>query len=212
MGQRRFAIIGHRVPASGKIILNDLAGGSGRLDVLCRAVNTALFVSHGIREDTHVTLHLMGGEGPPRRIWFDGGEMRGVRVDERAIAGHIAKVLREPIPVLGQWPTASPGIRYSAGGLSQTLADWQREEVELFALAADAPALWSGDGRLENEKRDYGRIGFFLSDDLPFTSEENDLLSQYCALRSLGDEWLQGHVVIALVHQLLDLGVELNDD
>jgi tRNA (pseudouridine54-N1)-methyltransferase len=212
MEQRRFAIIGHRVPASGEVFLNDLAGGSGRLDVLCRAINTALFVSHGIRQDTHMTLHLLGGEGPPRRIWFDGSELRGVRVDERAIAGYIAKVLLRPIPVLGQWPTVSPGIRHSSGGLGETIADWQREGVELFALSADAPAMWSREGKLENEKRDYGRIGFFLSDDQPFSDDETDLLAQHCSLRSFGKEWFQGHVVIALVHQLLDLGVELNLD
>ena len=33
------------------------------MDVLVRAVNAALFVSHGIREDCHVILHLMGGGG-----------------------------------------------------------------------------------------------------------------------------------------------------
>ena len=59
--QRRFAIIGHLAPSSGKLNLNDLAGGSGRMDVLVRVVNAALFVSHGIRRDTHVTLLLCGG-------------------------------------------------------------------------------------------------------------------------------------------------------
>ena len=87
--QRRFAIIGHLAPSSGKLNLNDLAGGSGRTDVLVRAVNAALFVSHGIRDDSHVVLHLMGGDGPNRRIWFDGTRIGGVRPDERSIAGQI---------------------------------------------------------------------------------------------------------------------------
>ena len=60
--QRRFAIIGHRAPSKGKLNLNDLAGSCGRMDVLVRAVNTALFISHGMREDTHITLHLKGKE------------------------------------------------------------------------------------------------------------------------------------------------------
>ena len=91
---RRFAIIGHRVPSSGKINLNDLAGSSGRIDVLARAVNTALFLSHGIRDDTDITLHLMGGPGPSRRIWFEGARLRGVYPDERGIAGHVNKAFR----------------------------------------------------------------------------------------------------------------------
>ena len=52
--------------------LNDLPGTGGRMDVLARAVNASLFVSHGIRKDSHVMLHLMGGDGPNRRIWFNG--------------------------------------------------------------------------------------------------------------------------------------------
>ena len=59
------------------------------MDVLVRAVNAALFVSHGIRDDCHVILHLMGGGGPNRRIWFDGTRIGGVRPDERSIAGQI---------------------------------------------------------------------------------------------------------------------------
>ena len=69
---RIFAIVGHRAQSSGKLNLNDLAGSSGRIDVLARAVNTALFLSHGIRENSEVVLHLLGGPGPARRIGFDG--------------------------------------------------------------------------------------------------------------------------------------------
>ena len=57
---RKFGIIGHRAQSSGKINLNDLAGSSGRIDVLARAINTGLFLSHGIRRDSEVILHLEG--------------------------------------------------------------------------------------------------------------------------------------------------------
>ena len=49
MKNKRFALIGHRVPSHGKLNLNDLAGSCGRLDVILRSLNTALFLSHGIR-------------------------------------------------------------------------------------------------------------------------------------------------------------------
>ena len=81
---RRFAIVGHDTPGSGDFSLNDLAGSAGRMDVLLRAVNSALFVSHGIREDTQIVLHLE--DSGPRRIRFDGGSLRGVHPDERSIA------------------------------------------------------------------------------------------------------------------------------
>ena len=39
---RRFAIVGHRAMSKGKLPLNDLAGGAGRMDVLIRAVMSSL--------------------------------------------------------------------------------------------------------------------------------------------------------------------------
>ena len=64
---RRFAVVGHRAMSKGKLPLNDLAGGGGRMDVLIRATMAALLTSHGIRNNSEVVLHLMGGPGPARR-------------------------------------------------------------------------------------------------------------------------------------------------
>ena len=64
---RRFAVIGHRAMAQGKLPLNDMAGAAGRMDVLVRALMSSLLTSHGLRHDTEVVLHLMGGPGPARR-------------------------------------------------------------------------------------------------------------------------------------------------
>ena len=92
--QRRFAIIGHKAPSSGEISLNDLPGLSGRMDVLARAINATLFLSHGIREDSQIIIHLMGGNGPPRRVMFDGSKLGGVRPDERSISGHFKSLIK----------------------------------------------------------------------------------------------------------------------
>ncbi len=210
MANRRFAIIGHRVPSSGKIILNDLAGGSGRLDVLCRAVNSSLFLSHGIRTDSVIILHLMGGDGPSRRISFEGSDLKGVRVEERAIAGHIAKIIAEPVPPMGQWQTVSSGIKYSGGSLQETVSEWSHEGVELYTLNANSERLWEDGSAMENIDQEYCEMGFFLSDDLDFTEDELQILSSETQMRSIGDVWIQGHLAIAAVHQILDMGIEIN--
>ena len=210
MGERRFAIIGHRAINDGKLPLNDLAGSGGRMDVLVRAVNTALFLSHGIRNDSHITLHLMGGPGPPRRIWFEGSRLEGVHADERAIAGQIAKVLREPTPPIGRFEEVWTGLWHSGGDLKTTITEWKQEGVVQVLLDADAPSLWTEGGSLTGEDGDAPRIGFFLSDDQPFTSEELATMCAAMPSRSLGDMWIQGHSAIAVAHQLLDLGVSLN--
>ena len=191
---RRFAIIGHRTPSSGKLNLNDLAGACGRLDVLVRAVNTGLFRSHGIRTDSDVTLHLLGGPGPPRRIWFQGSALKGVHPDERALAGQVGKCLKEPVPAIGQLVELHHGLWHAGGGVGQTITEWEREGVRLYVLDADAapftPAV--------EEK-----VGFFLSDDQAFSDE--DLVALEGIERvSLGKEWMQGHACIAVLHHQMD--------
>ena len=193
--QRRFAIIGHLAPSSGKLNLNDLAGGAGRMDVLVRAVNAALFVSHGIRRDTHVTLLLCGGPGPDRRIWFNGETLAGVRPDERSIAGQIKAILKRPVPPIGTFDEVTQGIFDTGGGLAETLTEWDREGVQLHVLDADGKAL---DFVVESE-----RIGFLLSDHLPFTETEIQMTAGLPRV-SLGADWLQGHACVTIVHHGLD--------
>ncbi len=193
--QRRFAIIGHRAPSNGKLNLNDLSGASGRMDVLIRAISSSLFLSHGMRDDCHITLHLMGGPGPSRRIWFDSRNLRGLHVDERAIAGRISKILEEPVPPMGQMLEFSSGILHSGGDIATTMSEWQGENVRMILLDADAPLLSSSSFGEES-------VGFFLSDDQAFSNAELKLLD--IEKYSLGSEWLQGHSAITIVHHILD--------
>ena len=193
---RRFAIIGHRAPASGKLNLNDLAGSSGRIDVLARAVNTALFLSHGIRDDSQIILHLLGGPGPPRRICFEGKTVRGLHPDERAIAGQIGRALKEPVPAIGHKSELHSGFWHSGGSIKQTIAEWNNEDVSIFVLDAEGESI----SEISDQK---GPIGFVLSDDQPFSKTDLDSL-EGCQPLSLGDQWLQGHACISIIHHLLD--------
>ena len=203
MMQRRFAIIGHRAPSTGRLNLNDLAGSSGRMDVLCRAVNAALFLSHGIRQDSDITLHLQGGEGPPRRIWFEGSKIRGLHPDERAIAGRISNILQLPPPVAGMMEEVTTGIWHDSGDLSTTLEEWGKEEVKLIVLDAKANLL-SSHPDLSQQFNQNIRFGFFLSDDLVFTPDETNLLDENASRYSISKKWLQGHMAIGITHHILD--------
>ena len=193
---RRFAIIGHRAPSSGKINLNDLAGSSGRLDVLARAVNTALFLSHGIRDDSQVILHLLGGPGPARRIFFEGKNVRGLHPDERAIAGQIGRALKEPVPAIGQKSELHSGFYHSGGTLEQTLAEWRKEGVSTFVLDAEGQDI-------SEIKKIQQPLGFILSDDQPFSESDLDCIDEELRI-SLGKQWLQGHACITIIHHVLD--------
>ena len=199
---RRFAIIGHRAMSKGKLPLNDLAGGAGRMDVLIRAVMSALLTSHGLRDDVEVVLHLQGGPGPHRRLKFVGSELRGFHAEERSVAGLIAKAIREPLPAIGHWVERTPGLYDGGGKLSHTIAEWK--DSTLIRLDADAERLWKQESTIPIQSTpNKDSLAFLLSDDQPL--EENVGIA-----RSLGTTWLQGHHAIAICHFLLDEGVQLN--
>ena len=199
---RRFAIVGHRAMSKGKLPLNDLAGGAGRMDVLIRAVMSSLLTSHGLRENVEVVLHLQGGPGPHRRLKFVGSELRGFHAEERSVAGLIAKVIREPLPAIGHWIERTPGLYDGGGSLSHTLMEWK--DSVTVRLDADAERLWNENSTIPMQSTPTeDSIAFLLSDDQPLDTDQG-------IPRSLGSTWLQGHHAIAICHFLLDEGVELN--
>lgn len=199
---RRFAVIGHRAMNKGKLPLNDLAGGAGRMDVLVRAVMSALLTSHGLRSNVEVILHLQGGPGPHRRLKFIGSELRGFHAEERSVAGLIAKAIREPSPAIGQWIERTPGLYDGGGKLKHTLSEWS--DSVTVRLDANGERLWKQDEAIpQNSEPNEQTITFLLSDDQPLESDEG-------IPRSLGSTWLQGHHAIAICHFLLDEGVQLN--
>ena len=217
---RRFAIIGNRAMAQGKLPLNDMAGAAGRMDVLVRALMSALMTSHGMRRDSEIVLHLHGGPGPARRIKFVGSELKGVHAEERAIAGQIGKVIQLPTPARGQWVKRSSGIYDCGGDIDNTITEWK--DSTIIRLDAEAPRLWNADSAIPQLSKPLSKavgewdeteisgidIAFVLSDDKPLTKSQ--ILLENTIPRSLGEEWLQGHLAIAICHFLLDEGVSLN--
>ena len=202
---RRFAVVGHRAMSKGKLPLNDLASAGGRMDVLIRALMAGLMTSHGLRENTVVVLHLLGGPGPPRRIKFDGGTLKGLHADERSIAGTIGKVIATPLPPIGHWQPVTAGITHSGGGLELTLREWK--DSPTVVLDANTPRLWNKGAQLPQESKPSPKeVNFVLSDDQPLETIQGENV----VFRSLGEQWLQGHMAIGIVHFLLDESVELN--
>lgn len=199
--QRNFAIIGHKAPSSGDMSLNDLPGVSGRMDVIARAVNATLFLSHGIRKDSQIIIHLMGGNLGPRRVKFDGRLLSGVRPDERSISGHIKSVIKLRLPPIGIWSEVSSGIFHSGGDISTTIREWLKNEVDIKIFDID------GQKFMYKKSIKGNKIGFILSDDLPFNEEEYDKFEKFKKI-SVGPQWLQGHSCIAIAHHIIDSCIE----
>ncbi|MDY7081623.1 MAG: tRNA (pseudouridine(54)-N(1))-methyltransferase TrmY, partial [Halobacteria archaeon] len=79
---RKFVVLGHTAPTEPDFTLNDLPGSAGRLDVLCRCVNSSFFLSHSLREDVRLYLVLQG----EITLRFEGRELQHLNPDERSTA------------------------------------------------------------------------------------------------------------------------------
>ena len=87
---------------------------AGRLDLVCRMVSNALWISNDLRRDTIVHVALSGPNSPPKIISFYGETLRGLEPDERSIAKAIKQALQEGLKLeLNEEKEVQPGIKVS---------------------------------------------------------------------------------------------------
>jgi tRNA (pseudouridine54-N1)-methyltransferase len=182
-----FAIIGHLAATTGGFNLNDMPGGAGRMDVLCRSVNTSLFLSHDLRRDVTVYLVLLGGTDAPKTVMFSGEKVRSLNPDERSAGALIKKALE--IPVGEEFRESTRGVYVRRGGLSRlldehTFAVLDEGGVDITTVAALPEA-------------------FLLSDHLDFTPEELAMTSG-CPRYSVGPKILHADHTITVLLNVLD--------
>jgi len=190
---RQFVVLGHDAPTAPDFALDDLAGGAGRLDVLCRCVTAAFFLSHDIRDDVRVHLVLRD----EYTVTFEGPDLRRLNPDERSTAALVRNALEERAEAIGHQPVeTSPGVSLTRRGFEPTLADAARDGtvVQLHEdgdPVVDAPAP-------ENPV-------FVLSDHRDFTDDEADLLADRADRRvRLGPERLHADHAITVAHNYFD--------
>lgn len=192
---RRFVILGHKAPLDADFSLDDLPGGAGRLDVLCRALGASLFVSHGIRRDVEAILLLRNAV----QIRVAGDAVKRLNPDERSTAA----LIRRAIGSLSDAETqSSPGIFVSRRTLPEALD-------RLFQLEA-SPVVLHEQGTPCDAFALPRNPAFILSDHVGFTDEEQQQLSELPRV-SLGDTSLHTSHCITIVHYLLDRQEETID-
>jgi len=157
------------------------------MDILCRCVNAALSISHGIRRDAEIHLILLGPPSPPKDLLLQGSAVRSLSPDERSTAALLRKALA--LPVGEAFRRSTPGILVRLGGLSNLIAG-------------------GGYAVLSKEGRDMRTIpdlpaGFILSDHLDFTPEEVAALSGLPRV-SVGPRVLHADQAITILQNELD--------
>jgi tRNA (pseudouridine54-N1)-methyltransferase len=188
---RQFVVLGHDVPTDPEFSLDDIAGGAGRLDVLCRCVNSTFFLSHAIREDVRAHLVLRD----EFTVTFGGSELRRLNPDERSTAALVRNALDEREKAIGHMPVeTSPGVSLTRKGFEPLLADLDGTIVQLHE---------DGDPVVDVEPPEDPI--FVLSDHHDFEREESALLADAADLQvRLGPERLHADHAITVAHNYLD--------
>lgn len=190
---RRFIVLGHRAITSADFKLDDLCGSTGRLDILLRCINSAFFLSHGIRKDVEVSLMLLGEPNPPKTLRVDGSEVRYLNPDERSTAALIRNALLQK----GEGERrCSPGIYISERSYSEVLSNVSKES-KMYYLKEDGEDI---------RNVQFGRdCTFVLGDDQDLNPEEEALLMGYEPKKvSLGPISYHADHCITLVNNELD--------
>ena len=190
---RQFLVVGHDAPTDPDFSLDDIAGGAGRLDVLCRCINSAFFLSHDLREDVQVHLVL----GDEYTVSFDGADLRRLNPDERSTAALIRGALEEKAEAIGHQPVeTSPGVSLYRMGFEATFERVARDAT-VVQLHEDGEPLVDAEPPEDPL--------FVLSDHHDFAAAEAALLDEQADRRvRVGPKRLHADHTITVAHSYLD--------
>jgi len=192
---RRFATVSHTGKSDGNWHLNELSAAAGRIDVLCRNIQSAFFLSHGLRED--VDFYALFAESPLRQktVRIQGSAIQMLNPDERSTAARLQQALQAAWSV-PDWKEVQRGLAVARFGLEGLLDDVKGQCT---------PVLLDPKGTPIQDWTPPAEPLFLLSDHVPFTKAEYALLESRGAQRvSLGPQWYHGNHAIAIVHWWLD--------
>jgi tRNA (pseudouridine54-N1)-methyltransferase len=173
---RWFFVISNTVDTSKPLSLNSLTG-YGRLDVLCRCINAAFFLSNTFRKDVILCIYFWIND-KIMEIW--GNQVHGINPDERAIAGVLKRVFNG---------YSHPGIRFYSSDLEHFL---QKQKFIIIDERGDHSL------HLLNEYDSY-----LLGDQMGFPKQINAYFSNQPKL-SLGNSTYLSSQVITILNYLLD--------
>ena len=196
---RTFIVVGHKATTTPDFSLEDIPGTSGRLDILCRCINAAFVISHGIRHDVRILLVLCGGE-PHKTVCLRGEDLRHLNPDERTTAALLKKALA--IVAGPEWSMSTSGIFVRTGGLDEVLSDLKAKGIKPVYLREDGMDVHEANCNLS------GDAVFILGDHLGMTpEEETQILQAGAEVVSIGPASLHADHCIVLVNWMLDTGI-----
>lgn len=158
--------------------------GAGRIDLVCRAISNALWVSNGVRENVVIKIVLEGGKKGPKVMTIDSNKIKSLRPDEKNIAMHINKAIRK---------RDVPGITV--------------EEKSFEALVKEYDNLYYLDKKGSDvRKTKFSKDScFIIGDYIGLAPKTKKLLDRFGAKKlSLGNTMLFASHCVVLIHNELD--------
>jgi len=201
---REFILKANKAITSGDINLKDLPGSCGRLDLVCRCVSSAFFLSHDLRRDTIFYSIHCGDPNPPVTLKFVGSELKRVSPDERSIALFIKKAL-EP-EHLEIWRESTPGIYHAKKDLREIVLEKVKERRKIYLLHREGVPFENVIGPENYNHIKYKRgFVFILGDHYGLTKEDEKFLEEINVEKiSISPLELHANHCIDIVHNILD--------
>ncbi len=158
-----------RGPTSPDFKTTDITGKGGRLDIIARSINAALWLSHGMRRNVvfHTILH--GPPEPPVYIRFEGSKLRKVQPDEQNIIKFIKKALERMKP--DREVESTPGVFVTRKSFQELLEEHSDKEIILLDENGG-----HGPERIQELAREGKNMFIILGDYEDLTPEEKNLV------------------------------------
>ncbi|MEM2874070.1 MAG: tRNA (pseudouridine(54)-N(1))-methyltransferase TrmY [Candidatus Nanoarchaeia archaeon] len=163
---------------------------AGRLDLVCRCVIAALWLSKTVRKDTQFYVVLNSGPRPPVAIKFDGAKLIGIEPSERAIGTVIKKALK--IVRDKNWIFVQEGVFVSKKSFQEII----KETKNIFVLDATGTHI----SKIEFDSD----VTFVLGDHVGLPKKEMQFALRKGTKVSLGNKIYLASAVINIVNWVLD--------
>lgn len=171
---------------TGDFSINNISG-AGRMDVVCRSLTAALWLSDKLRDDTIFYALLEGQPKPPKLLTFDPSKMKRFYPDERNIASHIRLAL------LGKHNS----IKVEEMSFKDFVNQVKTQIVVLDKYGQDIRRVYIEDDVL-----------FVLGDDKGLSDEDKEFLKDRSVKVSVGKKVYLSSQVISIVQNELDRRIE----
>jgi len=170
---------------------------SGRMDLVCRTISNALWISKDLRRDTIIHIAMNGPNSSPKIISFYGETLKGLEPDERTIAKYIKLTLKEGLKLkLNEEIEVSAGIKISKKAF-ESLVKEKSKTSQLIYLHPKGEDL-----RKFNFKKD---VTFILGDYIGLPRKTEKLLDRLGAKKvNLGPKILFASHCSIILHNELD--------